>query len=185
MLIQTNYDAASCYDRIIPNLAMMASQKYGVHSKTTQLNANTLQSAKYHVRTELGLSETSFSHSPESPIYGTGQGSGNSSMLWLFLCCILFDIYDKKCTPARYMHPDHSNQTKVSLIGFVDDNNGQANKFKDSQTWENLQRLLQRAQSNANLWGHCCYARPGVHWNSLNAPTTFFSGNFPFKVHLC
>ena len=31
MLIQTNYDAMACYDRIIPNLAMVASQKFGVH----------------------------------------------------------------------------------------------------------------------------------------------------------
>ena len=162
MLIQTNYDAASCYDRIIPNLAMLASQKYGVHPNVTQMNAKTLESAKYHVRTELGLSDTSFSHSPESPIYGTGQGSGNSSMLWLFLCCILFDIYDKHCTPARYTYPDHSNETKVSLIGFVDDNNGQANKFKDRQTWENLQRLLQRVQSNANLWALLLCATGGA-----------------------
>jgi hypothetical protein len=29
-LVQTNYDATSCYDRIIPNLAALVSQKYGV-----------------------------------------------------------------------------------------------------------------------------------------------------------
>ena len=152
MLKQTHYDAASCYDRIIPNLAMLASQKYGVHPKVTQMNAKTLKKAKYHVRTELGLSSTSFSHSDLSPIYGTGQGSGNSSMLWLFLCCILFDIYDRMSTPARYTHPDRSKETNVSLIGLVDDNNGQANKFNALQLWTNLQRLLRQAQRNANLW---------------------------------
>jgi hypothetical protein len=35
MLIQTHFDAALCYDRIIPNLASLASQKFGVHRAVT------------------------------------------------------------------------------------------------------------------------------------------------------
>ena len=66
MLIQTNYDATSCYDRIIPNLAMVVSKKFGVHPNATLTSATTLQLAKYHVRTELGLSLTSFSHSSKT-----------------------------------------------------------------------------------------------------------------------
>jgi hypothetical protein len=30
MMVQTNYDATSCYDRIIPNLAMLVSRKNGI-----------------------------------------------------------------------------------------------------------------------------------------------------------
>lgn len=30
MFLQTNYDASACYDRNIPNLAMLASRKFGV-----------------------------------------------------------------------------------------------------------------------------------------------------------
>jgi hypothetical protein len=40
----------------------------------------------------------------------------------------------------------------VSLIGFIDDNNAEENKFKAIQSWTNLQRLLRQAQRNANLW---------------------------------
>jgi hypothetical protein len=29
----TNYDATACYDRIIPNLAMLASRKFGVRRR--------------------------------------------------------------------------------------------------------------------------------------------------------
>jgi hypothetical protein len=35
MLVQTNYDATSCYDRLVPNLAMLVSQNYGVPYQTT------------------------------------------------------------------------------------------------------------------------------------------------------
>ena len=128
MLIQTNYDATACYDRIIPNLAMVASQKFGVHPKATHTNALTLQLAKYHVRTDLGMSSTSFSHSPDSPIYGTGQGSGNSPMIWGFISSVLLDAYESLAEPAVYCNPDRTNEIKLAMIGFVDDNNGQVNK---------------------------------------------------------
>ncbi|KAI2498671.1 hypothetical protein MHU86_15848 [Fragilaria crotonensis] len=42
-LILTNYDATACYDRIIPNLGMTVSQKYGVPALVTASNASTLK----------------------------------------------------------------------------------------------------------------------------------------------
>jgi hypothetical protein len=36
---QTNYDATACYDRIIPNLVMLASRRFGVPKETTASNA--------------------------------------------------------------------------------------------------------------------------------------------------
>ena len=95
MMIQTNYDAMSCYDRIIPNLAMLVSRKYGVSKMTTLTNAKTLEHAEYRIRTELGVSPTGYTHNEENPIYGTGQGSGNSPMIWCFLSSVLFDCYDE------------------------------------------------------------------------------------------
>ena len=95
-LAQTNYDAASCYDRIIPNLAMVASHTNGVPESVTECNAKTLEQAHYHIRTELGLSEESYTHCTNHPIYGTGQGSGNSPAIWCFLSSILYDCTTKK-----------------------------------------------------------------------------------------
>jgi hypothetical protein len=45
--IQTNYDAMSCYDRIIPNIAMLVSRKYGDPKQVTRSNASTLEHAEY------------------------------------------------------------------------------------------------------------------------------------------
>jgi hypothetical protein len=65
-MAQTNYDATSCYDRIIPNLAsMVTSQTYGVPKSVTASNAETLLHASYHIRTDLGLAEEGYSHSLE------------------------------------------------------------------------------------------------------------------------
>ena len=82
--VQTNYDAMSCYDRIIPNLAMLVSRKFGVSQAITEMNAATLEHAEYRIRTEMGVAETGYVHTNSWPIYGTGQGSGNSPMIWCF-----------------------------------------------------------------------------------------------------
>ncbi|KAI2497109.1 hypothetical protein MHU86_17370 [Fragilaria crotonensis] len=84
-LVLTNYDATACYDRIIPNLGMTVSQKYGVPAPVTVSNASTLEKTEFHVRTDLGISPTSYHHEESFPIYGTGQGSANSPAIWCFL----------------------------------------------------------------------------------------------------
>jgi hypothetical protein len=55
-LLLTHYDATACYNRIIPNLGMIVSRKFGVPAEVTQTNATTLEQATNLVRTELGLS---------------------------------------------------------------------------------------------------------------------------------
>ena len=151
-MLQTNYDASACYDRIIPNLAMIASRKFGVPLPVTQLNAATLQGATYHVRTDLGLAPTGYSHCNDHPIYGTGQGSGNSPAIWTFVSSIMFDGYDKLSTPALYCCPDGSGQTKVSMVGFVDDCNGQVNQFMQDETTETPRSIVKAATANAQIW---------------------------------
>ncbi len=162
MFLQTNYDATACYDRIIPNLAMLASRRFGVAKEVTQSNASTLQKAKYHVKTELGLSDSYYAHSPEWPIYGTGQGSGNSPMIWCFLSSLLFDCYDLRAHPAIYCHPDWSNQYQVSMIGLVDDNNGQVNSFYEAESLTSLHSLQAKARTNAIEWSNLLQATGGA-----------------------
>ena len=100
-VVLTNYYATACYDRIIPNIGMLASQKYGVPPMVTKMNATTLYQAEYKVRTELGLAPTGYRHEPDHPIYGTGQGSANSPAIWCFLSSTLFDCYDQVVAPDR------------------------------------------------------------------------------------
>jgi len=128
-LVQVNYDATSCYDRIKPNLAALVSQRYGVPQPVVQSNVRTLEQARYKLRTELGLSDTHYSHHHETPIYGTGQGSGNSPMIWCFLSSLLFNCYETQANGAYYATPDKHHHTQLHTVGYVDDSNGQTNMF--------------------------------------------------------
>jgi hypothetical protein len=107
-LVLTNYDATSCYDRIVPNLAMIVSRKFGVPESVTRSNATTLEKAEYRVRTDLGLAPSGYMHSPDHPIYGTGQGSANSPAIWLFLSAVLYTVDDEMAQAAKYCAPDRT-----------------------------------------------------------------------------
>lgn len=161
-MVQTNYDAMSCYDRVIPNLAMLVSRKFGVSDKNTTTNASTLEKATYHIRTEMGVAETGYGHTPEWPIYGTGQGSGNSPMIWCFLSCVLFDCYDIQSHKAKYCNPDRSEPLELGMIGFVDDCNGQTNEFHEDETNQTIPTILHNLQSNAQLWANLLGASGGA-----------------------
>jgi hypothetical protein len=72
-LVHLDYDAESCYDRIIPYFAMLTSRAFGMHRNICVVNAIALRQAKYFLKTQLGISEESYSHSDIKPLYDTGQ----------------------------------------------------------------------------------------------------------------
>jgi hypothetical protein len=162
MMAQTNYDATSCYDRIIQNLAMLVSRKFGVHKQVAKSNASTLELAEFRTRTELGVSETGYTHSPEYPIYGTGQGSGNSPQIYCFMLSVMFDYYESLNKPAIYCHPDRTQQTELAMVGFVDDSNGQTNTFLHAESNATLPTMLSQIQHNAQAWADILGATGGA-----------------------
>jgi hypothetical protein len=115
------------------------------------MNARTLQQAFYHIRTEMGLSASTYTHSDEFPIYGTGQGSGNLP-IWCFLSSRLYASYNARAHAATYSNPDYTNQVSLSMIGFVDNSNGQVNMFEAKDTLELLSQFHLKARHNATVW---------------------------------
>ena len=161
-VVLTNYDATACYDRIIPNVASLVSQKFGVHPKVVKANMETLQRAEYRIRTDMGLAPTGYSHTPEFPIYGTGQGSANSPAIWCFLSSCLFDSYEDVAYPATYATPDGGAEVSLNMVGFVDDCNGQTNQFHEPVTGSTITDLLDQTAHNAQNWSDLLHASGGA-----------------------
>jgi hypothetical protein len=128
-LVHLDYDAKSCYDRIIPSVAMLASRAFGMHRNICVINATTLRHAKYLLKTQVGISEPSYSHSDFKPLYGTGQGSANSPMSWCLISTILFNAYASKAKGATSKSSDGTQVIQIFMIGFVDDTSGSTNDF--------------------------------------------------------
>ena len=161
-VVLTNYDATACYDRIIPNLGMLVSRKYGIpETAVAQMNAATLSSAEYRIRTELGLAPTGYTHTESAPIYGTGQGSAHSPAIWCFLSSALFDSYDQVSTPAQYHTASTDFTATLWMVGYVDDCNGQTNAFHLDGSQSTLDTLVHQTQHNAQVWSDILYSSGG------------------------
>ena len=150
-LIHLDYDATACYDRIVMNFGSLASRSFGQHRSIVFINASTLEQAKYYLKTQLGISERSYKHCKIFPIYGSGQGAGNSPAIWCVISCVLFDAYEERAHGATFKSPDGTVQARVFMIGFVDDTSGSTNDFDLPQSADPT-HYIQLATHDAQRW---------------------------------
>jgi hypothetical protein len=71
---------------------------------------------QYHFAVARSTKEWVFSHSQDQPIYGTGQGSGNSPHIWTMISSVLLSLFTQGACGARYQ-----GQAKNTVL--VDDVN--------------------------------------------------------------
>eukprot|EP00957_Ditylum_brightwellii_P192512 14658037-Ditylum_brightwellii.AAC.1 len=105
-LINFDNDAALCYDRILPNVSSLVAQKFGLHKNVTFAHATTLEKAKYHLKTALGVSDEYYQHCHLYPIYGSVQGATNSPQTWLITSSTPYDMFDESAHGATFVSPD-------------------------------------------------------------------------------
>ena len=129
----------------------LASRSFGQHRSIVFINAKTLEDAKYYLKTQLGVSDRSYKHCRIFPIYGSGQGAGNSPAIWCVISTILFDAYDEKANGATFQSPDGRVQAQIFMVGFVDDTSGSVNDF-DLPRQASMEHYINRAQSDAQRW---------------------------------
>ena len=91
-----------------------------MHKKVCIVQGRTLEEAKYFLKTKYGVFDTFIHHCHAFPIFGTGQGSGNSPAYWLFLSSTLFDMFGHWAQEAQYESPDETHAAPVRAIEFVD-----------------------------------------------------------------
>jgi hypothetical protein len=150
-VIKNAEDATACYDRIIPGLGNVASRSHGLNRTIAIVQGKTLSEVRYHLKTQLGVTDEFYQHSAASPIYGTGQGSGNSPTVWLVISSILFRCYSATAHGARFESPDGSIGIDLYRVGFVDDTCSYVNQFlsNSNPTPRELTSLLSH---DSQLW---------------------------------
>ena len=98
---QINYDAKACYDRILPNLASIVSDAFGVPKSIVKLHNHLLHNMKYCVTVPRSQKEWNFFHTTNHPVYGTGQGSGNSPHVWTMISSVLLKMLNNQAQGAQ------------------------------------------------------------------------------------
>jgi len=139
----------------------MCSCRVGLHPKVATLNCRTLQKAKFHLKTNLGTSTVNYQHCDDFPIYGTGQGSGNSPHIWCFISSALFDAYTEKATGAYFRSFDGSQSLHLYMVGFVDDCTQVVNDFS-AHPQPSSAELIQKMKENSQLWNDLLWTSGGA-----------------------
>ena len=165
---QVDEDAEACYDRILPQIASITSRQHKIHKKVVIVHATTLEEAKFRLKTTHNVSDEFYQHCQAYPIYGTGQGSGNSPIAWCFISSVLFFCHEQRAHGATFRSADGSLIIRVTMLGFVDDTTcctslGLTEKPTVSQ-------LLQRLEYDAQLWHDLLWVSGG----KLNIPKCSF-----------
>ena len=123
ILVRFNNDATACFDRIMPHILSLCLRSYQMPAEFTGLLGDLLRYAKYAIKTANGVSDDTYSHSSESPVFGSGQGSTVLATGWGKLVSIALDLHDKQRFGSQYRDPEGVFTTIVGMLGFVDDNN--------------------------------------------------------------
>ena len=150
-LLTFDNDAASCYDRMVGNLVSLVNRKNGLHTSLTRLHGTLLQKTQHKVSTALGVTEQHYSHTPQTPLYGTGQGAGNSPTIWLLISSLLFQLHDRLSHGATFYTVNDTNKLHLGLSGFVDDINAVINA-DNPQCETPIEQLMIHLQHDAQLW---------------------------------
>ena len=85
----------------------------------TGLLGDLLWYAKYAIKTANGVSNDTYIHSTESPVFGSGQGSTVAAIGWGKLVSIVLDLHDKQRFGSQYRDPEGVFTTIVHRVGSV------------------------------------------------------------------
>ena len=155
----TNFDndCTSNFDRILMPLASLAARGFGIHRQVVFVHANTLENAIFKLKLSNKVTDEAYRQCVKFPIHGTGQGSGNSPVIWCFISSKLFTSYDQKCHGMTFSSPDKSVSLTLNIIGFVDD----TTCMTAGDPSKPLIDMLHRMQHDAQLWNGLLWASGG------------------------
>ena len=119
-----------------------------------------MKEARYRLKTALGITDEFYQHCDIFPLYGTGQGSTNSPMIWVIISSNLFFCHETHGIGATFESPDRSMTVHFHMVGFVDNSTGQVNHFlEDNQP--TLDTLVQSMAKDAQLWNMLLHTSGG------------------------
>ena len=114
-------DAVGCYDRLVNNLLLMLLEKLGLPLSVPQCLGSIWDSTIHLIKTIYGTSEITYCSTPDTPLFGPGQGSTCGPLFWLLSYWIIVGSIDPTITAATYVSACTEVVATVLGVSFVDD----------------------------------------------------------------
>jgi hypothetical protein len=96
-----NNDVKGCYDRIISGVALASLRRLGYLKESFKLLGLLWAQTEHHVCTGFGVSDKTYGSTTEKLLYGIGQGSCASPILWALINQLLLAALGEKFTCIR------------------------------------------------------------------------------------
>ncbi len=126
-------DAVGCYDRLMNPLILLGMRWLGVPESLAKSIALTWSHTTHLIKTQFGVSTVSYTNTPQTPLFGPGQGSTTGPTLWQLSFVFLEDSaieagldlseVDEPITQLALTSTDGTTQLDTSGEAFVDDSN--------------------------------------------------------------
>ena len=119
--IITESDVANCYDRILRHIATMALSRAGMTGQALSFFQEFLRQARHYLLLSGKQSEGCFADSAQTPVEGSGQGTGWSPPVWLLIADIILKALEDNQPGLFLTSPDGSTTDFRAAEKHVDD----------------------------------------------------------------
>jgi hypothetical protein len=143
-------DISGCFDRMVTPMISILNRKNGCPQAAVTMHGTTLEKAQYHLKTKHGTSKSHYSHSEQTPIYGNGQGAGDSPSQWCQQSALLFDLYAESNQGSTMTSRNRKTKVNIPLAAFADDTNLLGNDDENNMSVEDLITQTQEAFTSWN-----------------------------------
>jgi hypothetical protein len=136
-------DISGCFDRILPPIISLLNRKNGCPKQAVKMHADTLRNAK------------DFYSNLTTPVYGNGQGAGDSPSQWSQESALLFQLYQETMTGTKMCNRYGDEQVNIPLAAFADDTNLLGNTCNPE---DRKNELTQNAKAAFSTWNRYLHA---------------------------
>ena len=143
-----NLYASNFFDRLFPGMSAIAMRRVGVPKTVTTSLMMTISKMSHRVRMAHVVSPNSIAPLPGEVWNGVGQGSGESSPIWLFTEEVMLKAYKQLAKGVEWNDPLSSERYMANVIGYIDNNN-LIQSFDATETRTNISNATSSAY---NTW---------------------------------
>jgi hypothetical protein len=117
-----NNDAKGCYDRVISGISLTTVRRRGYSKNAVRMIGKLWEQLEHHISTGYGISESTYSDDiAEKLLYGIGQGSCSSPILWALLNQLILTALGETFECITIVSVDRSKTSTRPMDSFVDD----------------------------------------------------------------
>ena len=109
-------DASACYDRMVVLLAILRARQLGMPESIGKLLVEIQNKAKYHIKTNIGVSEAFYGSDSSGKVQGFGQGRRDASHQWLLISTMIMMLMKEVSNGASFNDPINVIEVKTSQL---------------------------------------------------------------------